>query len=43
MTQLKAKNLIERQDSLEVMIETLMGNTDKLSIEMIWRHDIPSR
>jgi len=43
MTQSKTKNLIERQDSLEVMIEALMGNIDKLSIEMIWRHDIPSR
>jgi hypothetical protein len=43
MTLSKTKNLVERQDKLEVMIEALMRNMGKLSTEMISRHDIHSR
>jgi hypothetical protein len=34
------KNLVERQNILEVMMEALMEKLDKLSIKMISRHDI---
>ena len=40
MTWSKTNNFVERQDKLEVMIEALMRNMDKLSIEMISRHDV---
>jgi len=40
MTQSKMKNLVERQNILEVMMEALMEKLDKLSIKMISRHDI---
>ena len=42
MTQSKAKDLVKRQDRLEVNIEILMGKMDKLNIEMISRHNIHS-
>jgi seryl-tRNA synthetase len=42
MTQSKAKDLVERQDRLEVTIEALMRKMDKLSIEIISVHDVPS-
>lgn len=42
MTQSKAKDLVKRQDRLEVKIEVLMGTMDKLNIEMISRHNIHS-
>jgi hypothetical protein len=37
------KDLVERQDMLEVIMEALMGNIDKLSIKMINRHNVPCR
>jgi len=40
VTQSKMKNLVERQNILEVMMEALMEKLDKLSIKMISRHDI---
>jgi tetrahydromethanopterin S-methyltransferase subunit B len=43
VTQSKMEDLLERQDKLEVMIEALMRKMDKLSTEMITRHDVPSR
>ena len=36
------KDLVERQDRLEVMMEVLMRKMDKLSIKIISRHDVPS-
>jgi hypothetical protein len=42
MTQSKAKDLVESQDRLEVTIEALMRKMDKLSIEIISVHDVPS-
>jgi hypothetical protein len=38
MTQLKTKDLIERQDIFEVMIEALMRKMNKLSTDMINRY-----
>lgn len=40
ITQLKEKDLAERQDKLDVMIKVLMRKMDKLSTQMIDRHDI---
>ena len=40
VTQSKTKNLVERQNILEVMMEALMEKLDKLSTKMISRHDI---
>jgi outer membrane murein-binding lipoprotein Lpp len=42
MTQSKAKDPIEKQDKLEVMIETLNGKMDKLSTKMmkIWMEEL---
>jgi hypothetical protein len=42
MTQLKAKDLVEIQDRLKVMMKALMGKIDELSTEMISRHDFLS-
>jgi len=42
MTQLKVNDLVERQDRLDVMMEALMGKIDKMSIDIISKHDIPS-
>jgi hypothetical protein len=42
VTQSNVKDLVERQDRLEVMMEALMGKIDKLSIKMISRHDVSS-
>ena len=42
MTQLKAKDLVEIQDRLKVMMKALMGKIDELSTEMISKHDFHS-
>jgi len=42
MTQSKAKDPVEKQDKLEVMIKTLNGKMDKLSTKMmkIWMEEL---
>jgi hypothetical protein len=42
MTQSKAKDPVEKQDKLEVMIKTLNGKMDKLSTKMmkIWMKEL---
>jgi len=41
MTQLNVKDLIERQDKLEVMMDALMGKIHRLSTKMINKHNVP--
>lgn len=40
VTQSNMKNLVQRQNRLEVIMEALMEKLDKLSTKMISRHDI---
>jgi len=37
------KDLVKKQDRLEIMMEALKRKMDKLSKEMISKHDVPSR